>query len=107
MDIVAITNGILAGLVSITAGADSITPSTSILVGAVGGGQFVAADALMKYLHIDDCVGAKRRTCIGPRPGGRPHPHLFPLHSGRHHNSIKVLNNEKYLTLPHTDPPSA
>ncbi len=52
-------NGALAGLVAITAGTWVISPSASILVGAIGGVLVVLSVELFdKVLHIDDPVGA-------------------------------------------------
>ncbi|HEU5077240.1 MAG TPA: hypothetical protein VFU02_23775, partial [Polyangiaceae bacterium] len=51
-------NGILAGLVGITAGADVITPNMSVLVGAIAGGLVVASVVAMDKIKIDDPVGA-------------------------------------------------
>lgn len=51
-------NGILAGLVGITAGADVITPNMSTVVGVIAGGLVVGAVVLMDKIKIDDPVGA-------------------------------------------------
>ena len=51
-------NGILAGLVSITAGAHLFHPAVGILVGAVGGILLVLAISFFDRLHVDDPVGA-------------------------------------------------
>lgn len=51
-------NGILAGLVGITAGADVITPLMSIVVGAIAGVIVVFSAVGMDKLKLDDCVGA-------------------------------------------------
>ena len=51
-------NGILAGLVGITAGADSISPWASVLVGAISGVLVVASVLAFDKLKIDDPVGA-------------------------------------------------
>ena len=51
-------NGILAGLVGITAGADVISPNMSIVVGAVAGVLVVLATVLMDRMKLDDPVGA-------------------------------------------------
>jgi len=53
-----VLNGILAGLVGITAGADCISVPESIVVGAVAGVAVVFAVQLLDLLHIDDPVGA-------------------------------------------------
>lgn len=51
-------NGILAGLVGITAGADVINPTAAILVGAIAGGLVVFSVITFDKLKIDDPVGA-------------------------------------------------
>lgn len=51
-------NGILAGLVGITAGADVINPNNAILVGVLAGGLVVGSVLLVDKLKIDDPVGA-------------------------------------------------
>jgi len=51
-------NGILAGLVGITAGADSISPGMSIVVGFIAGLIVVASIIFFDKVKIDDPVGA-------------------------------------------------
>jgi ammonium transporter, Amt family len=51
-------NGILGGLVGITAGADTVTPGSSILIGAVAGAVVVFAVLFFDKVKIDDPVGA-------------------------------------------------
>lgn len=51
-------NGILAGLVAITAGADSIAPSASVLVGVLAGNLVVFSIIFFDRLRVDDPVGA-------------------------------------------------
>lgn len=51
-------NGALAGLVSITASADTITPGAAVIVGAIGGALVVAAILALDRVRIDDPVGA-------------------------------------------------
>jgi Amt family ammonium transporter len=51
-------NGMLAGLVGITAGADSIAPWPAVLVGAVAGVLVVIAVLIIDKAKIDDPVGA-------------------------------------------------
>lgn len=53
-----VLNGILAGLVGITAGADCISVPEAILIGGVAGIVVVFAVQLLDLLHIDDPVGA-------------------------------------------------
>ncbi len=51
-------NGILAGLVGITAGADSVEPLSAIVIGAIAGGLVVGSVMLVDKVKIDDPVGA-------------------------------------------------
>jgi ammonium transporter, Amt family len=51
-------NGILAGLVGITAGADVVTPMSSIIIGFVAGSIVVASVLLVDKVKVDDPVGA-------------------------------------------------
>lgn len=51
-------NGILAGLVGITAGADTISEMNSIIIGAISGLLIFAAILIIDKLKIDDPVGA-------------------------------------------------
>ena len=51
-------NGMLAGLVGITAGADSIAPWPAVLVGAIAGVLVVVSVLVFDRLKIDDPVGA-------------------------------------------------
>ncbi len=51
-------NGILAGLVGITAGADVISPINSIIVGLIAGGLVVGSVIFFDKIKVDDPVGA-------------------------------------------------
>ena len=51
-------NGAIGGLVSITAGPDTPTLGSAIMIGAVGGAIVVFAVPLLDKLKIDDVVGA-------------------------------------------------
>jgi Amt family ammonium transporter len=51
-------NGILAGLVGITAGADSLTPAAAICVGLIAGILVVFSIIFFDKIKIDDPVGA-------------------------------------------------
>jgi hypothetical protein len=58
IDILGVANGLLAGLVSITAGCDSIDPVYSLIVGLVGGLAYMGAVWVRTRLKIDDVVDA-------------------------------------------------
>jgi Amt family ammonium transporter len=51
-------NGILGGLVGITAGADVMTPESAIIIGAIAGALIVFAVAFVDAIKLDDPVGA-------------------------------------------------
>ena len=51
-------NGILAGLVGITAGADSVTLYSSLIIGAIAGVLVVFSILFFDRIKIDDPVGA-------------------------------------------------
>ena len=51
-------NGILGGLVGITAGADQMSPTDAILIGGIAGAIIVIAVAFIDRLRLDDPVGA-------------------------------------------------
>lgn len=53
-----VLNGILGGLVGITAGADSFTPGSAIFVGAIAGAIIPFSVVLFDKLKLDDPVGA-------------------------------------------------
>lgn len=58
-DLSMVLNGALAGLVSVTAGADVVSPLQSVLIGAVGGFLVVVAVIVIDTrLRLDDPVGA-------------------------------------------------
>jgi Amt family ammonium transporter len=57
-DLSMILNGLLAGLVAITAPCANVTMPASILIGAVGGVLVVIGVAMFDKLHVDDPVGA-------------------------------------------------
>ena len=58
LDLTMFLNGILGGLVGITAGADQMSPSDAIIIGAVAGGIIVFAVSIIDRLKLDDPVGA-------------------------------------------------
>ena len=58
IDIGAANNGILAGLVSITAGCSSVEPVGAFIIGLVGAFWYVAGTAFLEKMKIDDVVGA-------------------------------------------------
>lgn len=53
-----VLNGLLGGLVAITANCDVVTPQASMLIGLLGGVVTVSATMLMDHLRLDDAVGA-------------------------------------------------
>ena len=58
LDITMFMNGVLGGLVGITAGADQMGPTSAILIGAIGGAIVVLGVALLDKCKLDDPVGA-------------------------------------------------
>ena len=58
LDLTMFLNGILGGLVGITAGADQMGPTDAILIGAIAGIIIVFAVAFVDKLKLDDPVGA-------------------------------------------------
>ncbi|MGI9532352.1 ammonium transporter [Lutimonas sp.] len=58
LDLTMYLNGILGGLVSITAGADQMSPTDAILIGAIGGAIIVFAVSFVDKIKLDDPVGA-------------------------------------------------
>ncbi|MDX2103421.1 MAG: ammonium transporter [Alphaproteobacteria bacterium] len=51
-------NGVLAGLVSVTAGCNALPIAAAALVGSIGGGLSIVGAHLLDRLKIDDAVGA-------------------------------------------------
>ena len=58
LDLTMFLNGILGGLVGITAGADQMSPTDAVLIGAIAGLLIVAAVSFFDRLKLDDPVGA-------------------------------------------------
>ncbi|MCJ7468088.1 MAG: ammonium transporter [Maribacter sp.] len=58
LDLTMFLNGILGGLVGITAGADLMSPFESIIVGVIAGIIIVLGVALVDKIKLDDPVGA-------------------------------------------------
>ncbi len=58
LDLTMFLNGILGGLVGITAGADQMSPTDAIVIGGVAGALIVFAVALVDKIRLDDPVGA-------------------------------------------------
>ena len=58
LDLTMFLNGILGGLVGITAGADQMSPTDAILIGSIAGAIIVFAVAFIDKLKLDDPVGA-------------------------------------------------
>ena len=57
-DVTMALNGILAGLVGITAGADTVGEGSSIIIGAIAGALVVVSIIVFDKIKIDDPVGA-------------------------------------------------
>ncbi|WP_378187384.1 ammonium transporter [Aquimarina sp. W85] len=57
-DITMFLNGILGGLVAITAGADQMSPNNAIMIGLIAGIVIVFGISLIDNLRLDDPVGA-------------------------------------------------
>ena len=58
LDLTMFLNGILGGLVGITAGADQMGPTDAILIGAIAGAIIVFAVSFVDKIRLDDPVGA-------------------------------------------------
>ena len=58
LDITMFMNGVLGGLVGITAGADQMGPTDAIIIGAIGGAVVVLGVAFLDKCKLDDPVGA-------------------------------------------------
>ena len=58
LDLTMFLNGILGGLVGITAGADQMSPTDAIIIGGVAGTLIVFAVAFIDKIKLDDPVGA-------------------------------------------------
>jgi Amt family ammonium transporter len=64
-DLTMFMNGVLGGLVGITAGADQMSPTDAILIGLIAGVVIVLGVALIDKLKLDDPVGAVAVHLIG------------------------------------------
>ncbi|MFB5946705.1 ammonium transporter [Albibacterium profundi] len=58
MDFGMVLNGVLAGLVGVTAGADIITPLEALFIGFIAGVLVVISVVSIDRYKLDDCVGA-------------------------------------------------
>ena len=58
MDFGMVLNGVLAGLVGVTAGADIITPLEALIIGFLAGVLVVISVVTLDRYRLDDCVGA-------------------------------------------------
>merc|ERR1712232_1456930 len=58
LDVGAFCNGILAGLVSITAGCAAVKAWEAMLIGFIGGAVYIGASEALQRLQIDDVVDA-------------------------------------------------
>merc|ERR1719221_1438502 len=58
LDVGGFCNGILAGLVAITAGCNAVSPWEAVMIGGVGGVLYQGTSMLMVKLKVDDVVDA-------------------------------------------------
>merc|ERR1719353_2045542 len=58
LDVGGFCNGILAGLVSITAGCAFVKPWEAVIIGFIGAFAYMGASALLKIVKVDDVVEA-------------------------------------------------
>ncbi len=58
LDFGMVLNGILAGLVGITAGADQMGPGSAVIIGLISGVLVVMSAVVLDRLKLDDAVGA-------------------------------------------------
>src|SRR5690606_6353188 len=58
LDLTMFLNGILGGLVGITAGADQMNPTEALIIGAISGVIVVLAVTFIDRVKLDDPVGA-------------------------------------------------
>merc|ERR1719504_417180 len=58
LDVGGFCNGILAGLVSITAGCAFVKPWETVIIGLIGGVVYQLASMLLRMLKVDDVVDA-------------------------------------------------
>ena len=58
VDITAVTNGALSGLVAVTAGCAVIWPWAAVVIGLIGGLVYIGASNLLLKLEFDDAVDA-------------------------------------------------
>ena len=58
MDLTMFLNGILGGLVGITAGADLMSPNEAVIIGLVAGTLIVLGVSFIDRIRLDDPVGA-------------------------------------------------
>ncbi len=58
VDLLAVLNGAIAGLVSITAGPDIVKPYWAVVIGAIGGVLCLSGLKLLEKMKLDDVVGA-------------------------------------------------
>tara|TARA_B100000614_G_scaffold246634_1_gene252837 strand:+ start:329 stop:1570 length:1242 start_codon:yes stop_codon:yes gene_type:complete len=57
-DLTMFMNGVLGGLVGITAGADQMSPTDALIIGSIAGGIIVFSVSVIDKLKLDDPVGA-------------------------------------------------
>ena len=65
-DVLSVINGILSGLVAISASTPFMSPATSLLVGGIGGFFCVQTTRFLEQWQVDDVIGAiPAHTCAG------------------------------------------
>ena len=65
-DVPSVINGVLAGLVGITASAPFVTPTAALVIGAIGALLCLLVTRLLEHWQVDDVIGAvPAHACAG------------------------------------------